>query len=235
MKELVLKLSTKFKKVSEWKLEAQKDIPKLKKKMKIIFDEREKIENDLINSIMRSSDDGGSLKTDEDTPQTIAHLQPTPMNEPLPNFKKLNHKSPKGAKLNIRIENFDTAMSPRDISLPRLNFSTKNDGGMFSVRQNKIPGFENPISLKQKRIASKRASVVHQLNAMNRNVKKNNLMTEESMTSRGMTTAPQTQDYYSVGTSVENLNLSYDTKPSLKSIRSNVRIVKQNSTIKSGT
>ena len=128
-----MKLSNKFKKVSEWKLEAQKDIPKLKKKMKIIFDEREKIENDLINSIMRSSDDGGSLKTDEDTPQTIAHLQPTPV-EPLPNFKKLNHKSPKGAKINIRIDNFDHALSPRDISLPRLNFSTKNEGGMFSVR-----------------------------------------------------------------------------------------------------
>lgn len=40
----MLKLSGKFKNISEWKLEAQKDIPKLKKKVKIIFDEREKVE-----------------------------------------------------------------------------------------------------------------------------------------------------------------------------------------------
>lgn len=119
---------------------------------------------------MRSSDDGGSIKTDGETPKVIAHIQSTPVPEPLPNFKKLNHKSPKGAKLKIRIDNFDTALSPRDISLPRLNFSTKNEGGMFSVRQHKIPGFENPMSLKQQRVARKRQSVVHQLNSINRKV-----------------------------------------------------------------
>ena len=55
LKELMLKLSQKLKIISEWKLEVGKDVPKIKKKMKIIFDEREKAEADLLNSIWRSS------------------------------------------------------------------------------------------------------------------------------------------------------------------------------------
>ena len=51
----MLKLSQKLRTLSEWKLEVGKDIPKLKKKMKIIFEEREKAEADLLNSIWRSS------------------------------------------------------------------------------------------------------------------------------------------------------------------------------------
>ena len=51
----MLKLSQKLKIISEWKLEVGKDVPKIKKKMKIIFDEREKAEADLLNSIWRSS------------------------------------------------------------------------------------------------------------------------------------------------------------------------------------
>jgi hypothetical protein len=110
--------------------------------MKIIFNERDKIETDLIDSIMRSSE-GSQIMTDDEILGTPRVIPP----EILPNLKKLTQKSPTGAKLNIRLENFETHLSPRDISLPRLNYSTKNEG-LFSVRNHRMPGFENPFTSK---------------------------------------------------------------------------------------
>jgi hypothetical protein len=181
----------------------------MKKKIKIIFEEREKMENDLINSIMRSSEeeDAGS------TPH-VAKVEPKQV---LPGLNKLNHKSPAGAKLKIRVENFES-VSPRDLSLPRLNFSTRADG-LFSVRQQKIPGFDNPISSKQSKVAKKRKSVVPQLNSLNRKIQKNNLMSE---TPRDTTTAPTADLQMSAQTSsYENIILenTHELKAPLNTMR----------------
>ena len=58
MNELILKLSQKLKKVQEWKPLISKDTKKLKKWMNKVLEKENQEDQDLINSIMRSSSEG---------------------------------------------------------------------------------------------------------------------------------------------------------------------------------
>lgn len=58
LKELMLKMSQKLKKVSEWKPLISKDTKKIKKWMNRVLEKENQEEQDLINSIMRSSSEG---------------------------------------------------------------------------------------------------------------------------------------------------------------------------------
>ena len=158
LKELLLKLSQKLKTISEWKLEVGKDVPKLKKKMKIIFDEREKAEAELLDSIWRSSQDSARERD-----RII--IEPEKKVDILPALGKLQHKKQGGPQLKINLGNFEESnfFSPRNSTLPKLNFSPSRDI-LQSVRAQPFKGLEKNLSKKQLSVASKRKSMIPHLN-----------------------------------------------------------------------
>ena len=90
--------TTDLKPILEWKVNAAKDTAKLKKQMKLLVDEREKAEAELVNSIMESSVDSG-----EDVYRPRFNDPPTSMKDVFPSLKKLKHNSPQGPKLKVNI------------------------------------------------------------------------------------------------------------------------------------
>lgn len=72
---------------------------KLKKYVKHLYADREANEKELIDSIMRSSTESMSQN-----PNDKMYSPPPLMRDVFPSLRHLNHKSPSGPKLNIKMD-----------------------------------------------------------------------------------------------------------------------------------